>query len=430
MLAVAGYPFWELEFTGDGNLANPQDGARCTTEVSAQNITDLFIFSHGWNNDRADARELYERFFASARNALGSAGGTRAGVVIGIVGVVWPSILFPDDEPARQAAGLASLRNVHADRDPIDELKKVFPQQAAALNEMGQLLKDEPGDVAALERFQTLLKALAPPVSSDEESDDGAMLREPAENVFAAMSQLAPPDDRLATAGLADEFRRLWTGAKEALRATSYWNMKERAGHVGERGVAPFIVRMHHDAGDLRVHLVGHSFGARVVSFSLKGLPASFTGQASPVKSVTLIQGAFSHFAFAEKLPHDGSRSGALKGMAARVDGPIVVTHSDHDLAVCDRYPQVSFIARQDSAGLPEVRYRFGAMGSDGAQAVAAANDVFKPVGQRYAFARGTFLNLNGNDLITKGDPPSGAHSDIFYPEIAWAALQAARVTA
>jgi hypothetical protein len=65
-------------------------------------------------------------------------------------------------------------------------------------------------------------------------------------------------------------------------------------------------------------------------------------------------------------------------------------------------------------------------MGHDGAQAVAAASRPLAPVGQTYEFQAGRFLNLDGNQIITQGGPPSGAHSDIFHPEIAWAALTAA----
>jgi hypothetical protein len=162
------------------------------------------------------------------------------------------------------------------------------------------------------------------------------------------------------------------------------------------------------------------------VSFALKGLPAAFTADRSPVKSVSLIQGAFSHFAYAAALPHDAARAGALHQMAARVDGPLLVTHSVHDLAVCKRYPQASFVARQDASDADDRRFRFGAMGADGAQAVEAKAAPFGPVGQSYTFAKAQFLNLNGDNLITQGKPPSGAHSDIFHPEIAWAVLQAA----
>jgi hypothetical protein len=146
------------------------------------------------------------------------------------------------------------------------------------------------------------------------------------------------------------------------------------------------------------------------------------------VKSLTLLQGAFSHFAFADQLPHDQRRAGGLTNMAARVDGPILVTHSQHDLAVCERYPQASIVSRDDAAALDELRYRFGAFGADGAQEVQAAAASLRPAGQMYPLAKGKFLNLNGDDLITQGDPPSGAHSDIFYEEIAWAVLLASGV--
>ena len=45
--------------------------------------------------------------------------------------------------------------------------------------------------------------------------------------------------------------------------------------------------------------------------------PGSFTGVASPVKSRKSIQGAFSHFAFAHRLPHDPNRCRALPGVEA-----------------------------------------------------------------------------------------------------------------
>ena len=165
-----------------------------------------------------------------------------------------------------------------------------------------------------------------------------------------------------------------------------------------------------------------------MVSFALKGLPAGLERDRSPVKTLFLLQGAFSHFAFADSLPHAANRSGALKGMAARVDGPLVVTYSEHDLAVCKRYPQASFISREDAAGVEDATSRWGAMGSRGAQAVGAAVEPFKAVGQTYPFANGKFLNLDGDHLITRGGPPSGAHSDIIYPEIAWAVLQASKL--
>ena len=134
-----------------------------------------------------------------------------------------------------------------------------------------------------------------------------------------------------------------------------------------QAGLGPLLGRL--PAGRLRVHLVGHSFGARLVSYALAGLPDG----PSPVKSVTLLQGAFSHFAFARPLPFDAGRNGALAGMLARIDGPLTACFSSHDLAVGRFYPLASLAARDDSAGAQDALFRWGGMGADGAQGVQAA---------------------------------------------------------
>src|SRR5918998_6173452 len=61
------------------------------------------------------------------------------------------------------------------------------------------------------------------------------------------------------------------------------------------------------------------------------GLPGNL--DPSPVKAVTLLQGAFSHFAFAQPLPLDANRNGALAGMLDRIDGPLTACFSSHDSA-------------------------------------------------------------------------------------------------
>jgi hypothetical protein len=241
------------------------------------------------------------------------------------------------------------------------------------------------------------------------------------------LTALAEGEENTGTggaAGLGDVFGKLWNGAKGALRVTTYWQMKDRAGVVGKNGLGPLIGRVHQTLPDLRIHLIGHSFGARLVSFALSGLSADAVGSKSPVKSLLLLQGAFSHFSFADKLPFDARRSGDLKGMAARVDGPLVSTHSLKDLAVGRAYPLASIVARQDASALAVDRW--GAIGNDGAQAVDAAAAALGKPGTTYPFSSGKWCNLDGNKVIVNGGPPSGAHSDIVHPHTAWVALAAA----
>ncbi|MYV68886.1 serine-threonine protein kinase, partial [Streptomyces sp. SID2131] len=74
------------------------------------------------------------------------------------------------------------------------------------------------------------------------------------------------------------------------------------------------------------------------VAHALRGLPAG----ARPVASVTLLQGAFSHYAFAARLPHAPEQSGALRDLQHRIRGPLVVCHSRHDTALGTLYPLAS----------------------------------------------------------------------------------------
>ena len=410
MSEIAGLPFWEMHFDENGNAKHFMDDV-------GTGVTDLFVFAHGWNNDFNDAKDLYTRYFEVMADVLITHGG-RPGVAVGVAGVFWPSILWPDDEPQRESTGMASFGPV--EKDWTVEMKKAYSNedQLKAIDRMRELIDQQPNDEQSFSEFQSLLRVIAPKNIESEDSGEAAILDEDPLKVFEALSDLAPAS-RSGQAGLLDAGSRAWGGAQEAARVATYWTMKDRAGVVGERGLGAALRRL---PANLRIHLVGHSFGARLVSFALKANPTN-------VKSVFLLQGAFSHYAFADSLPYEPGQGGALKGMSSRVDGPILVSHSKFDSANCERYPVASWIMRQAAAGITDDP-KWMAMGADGAQAVNAINIPFDAVGCSYTFKKGSFVNLDGNHIITKGGWPSGAHSDIIYPEIAWAGLAAAGVVA
>jgi hypothetical protein len=427
---AAGFEPWRISFdehgtfTGAGNLVK---------EIAAANATDLFVFCHGWNNSERSARSLYERFFRELAGVLATHR-PAAGRVVGTAGVFWPSLLWADEETPAATLPEATPAEEHR---LVEDLRAIYrePGQLAALDAIADLLARRPREHAEVRRFQELLRELVPtPGDVDELDEAGApvLLRE--RDFEVVLTRFADEIDRIRGIGMVDEtdpvveeglgdlFDKLWRGAKEAVRQATYWEMKKRAGNAGTKGLGPLIGRLHAADAGLRVHLMGHSFGARLVAFALRGLPDR---RPSPVKSVLLVQGAFSQFAFADALPHDRDRAGALGGMTKRVDGPIVVTHSTFDGALARLYPMASFAARDDNEAV-DLATRWGAIGHRGAQAVRAAKARLRGVGTKYPFTAGACTNLDGQDVIRRGGGPAGAHSDIFHPEVAWAAVAAA----
>jgi hypothetical protein len=239
--------------------------------------------------------------------------------------------------------------------------------------------------------------------------------------VLDALAGLAP---RAGDAQGLGVFDTLWDGARELVRVLSYYEMKNRAGTIGRRGLGPLLARLQGLRPDLRVHLVGHSFGARLVAFSLLGLPAV---PATPVRSLLLVQGAFSHFSFADPMPIDGARRGALAGVADRVDGPLLATFTAADRAVGWWYPNASRLSREDDQAADVPGYRWGGMGFDAFQQARTVDQRLEPPGTPYGWKAGTFYRLDATHVVNRQlSWFAGAHSDIRKPEIAWAAVTAA----
>ena len=453
MTEIAGLPFWQLTFDAQGDM--DADAARTVgEEIQQQALSDLVVFSHGWNNSPATARRLYSAWFSTLASQLDQAR-TEPPVKVGLVGVFWPSQRWSDEPipdfegttraPAGGAAAAAPVRpTVLAGPPAIDpmtvkELSELFPTGAQHLDRMAELLSEEPTP-SSMSAFKAELDAFAKATAVQDDDGERAseadpageprMLEDAAADLFERYaSQLRESgvtfdDGGGGEAGLADKAKSVWHGAKEALRQMTYWQMKNRAGVVGRKGLGPFLGQLAATQPGIAVHLVGHSFGARVVSDSLAGLPA---GGTSPVRSLTLLQGAFSHFAFADSLPFAPSRKGGLAGQLARINGPLTVCFSSHDDAVGRFYPLASIAARDDSAAAQDRVYRWGGMGHDGAQAVAAKRDTLQAAGPDavYQFRDQQALNIDASDVVRAGGPPSGAHSDIVHPELTWVVLKA-----
>lgn len=416
MADIAGLTYYEVDFAADGALTS--DGG-LPAAVATGGITDLFVFSHGWNSSVEGAQSLYDSMFSLLAPMLGDKLSTSAAV-----GIIWPSLLFPDDDPARAHAAPASGAQLAA------ALAPAFPGNVHNLTTMGTMLDQQPADPASLQQFHELASGLVTtPALAPEDAGPAAAITAETGAVFghaAAMTRAPGP----AAQGLPNPFKTLWSGAREVLRSMSYYVMKNRAGVIGRQGLGQMLARLAASAPGLRVHLMGHSFGARLVSYALTGLPATAIGSASPVKSLTLIQGAFSHFAFARPTPSKAVAAGALSGVVNRVDGPLLSTFSAADRAVGWWYPAASMLAHQNAESMADLTYEWGGMGHDGFQQSPAANKTaLKSQGSAYGFAAGGIYQLDADTVIAQNQSPFvGAHCDICHPEVAWAVVSAARL--
>ncbi|RSN98350.1 serine-threonine protein kinase [Streptomyces sp. WAC 05379] len=437
--AVGVSPYWELTFDADGD---PDAGRRdrLLAGVARHDVRDLIVFAHGWNSDRSGATRLYDAFFAPIPGLVPEAR-------VGYVGVVWPSMRFSDepipDFPRAVAAEMP--RRPALDKDTRHALLETFPGRATVIEQIARMLDQQPREEAELAEFGRLVRLLVdvvppgpqalfaadtlcegvPQDSPDLFADSTAAV---CEDFAQALTHLEAPDpapESVASFSLPNP----WEGAHELLRQATYYAMKRRAGTVGERGLGRVVGQLAARSPELRVHLVGHSFGARLVSFALRGLPEGVRS----VKSVTLLQGAFSHYAFASRLPHDARAGGVLEGQHNRIDGPLVCCHSRHDSALSTMYPLASRMAG-DARGIaaPDIGRmlgaKWGAMGHDGVQAVPGTKSYDLAGALRAKLPASGCVNVDAAAVVRRGGPPAGAHCDIVHRELARLVLAAGRI--
>ncbi len=447
---ATGEPVWDLQFDENGALTTPARGD-FLAEVAAQGVTDVFAFSHGWGTAQNDALALYNAMFPMIRTA---AQDVPALGKIGFAGIYWPSLWFPPT-PATAPPSVGSTQadtggqvSLSAGTAAVSgaeiaaSLQPGFtdPDQQKSITQIGQLIdqgqamageaQPDAAKTQLLTQISQLIASLVPPAPAgggDEDAGETALLltTNPAADYQATAEVFGSVPPGGAEQSIGDWFNTAINGAKDAVRVLSYSIMKSRAGTVGQTGLGPLLAAVHAQSAGVRVHLIGHSFGARLVSFALSGVG---TPAASPVASLLLLEGAFSHYSFAAAAGNPFGVPGTLNTFNDRVHGPLAATFSVYDWAVGIWYPKASFLSGQNISAV--VTDRWGGMGSDGFQAVAPAADVTMPAagGLGYGFTAGTYYRVNAANVIdnTAGEPFSGAHSDIRKMPVAQLAVAAA----
>ncbi len=428
-------PQFKVEFTKQGKAFNANQVQQVLDNLG--DVTDLFVISHGWNNNTAEADSLYDRLFQSIDEILG------ADVVAGLedrrfaaVRVFWPSKKFDDAQliPGGGAAS-ATAENDQALVDLLESMKldperlggtEVNSDWAAELDRAQSLIPRLETDEAARAEFVECLRGTLD--QGEAHTDDGSQefFTRDASDLFdrfgTTVTAPVPAGAGGATAvgggegaaGLGDLLSGIKAAARRIANYATYYRMKARAGLVGRTGVQQLIRQIRQRKPDVKIHLIGHSFGGRLVTAAADALDPS-----TPSVSVTLLQAAFSHNGLAKDF--DGSHDGLFRKLVAekRASGPILITHTKNDRAVGVAYPLASRVANQQASALGDENDPYGGMGRNGAQHTPEATNVpggLKDVGEAYAFALGKVFNLKADRFI-KG------HSDVTGHQVAYAIL-------
>ena len=433
------FPYFEVQFTKKGEVNDPAEVNQLLDFLGQGDVTDILVISHGWNNDMTEARGLYKEFFERVRDEISSdRPGGIAARKFAVFGILWPSKKFADEDQI--PSGAASLAAPEADTaeliSQLDTLKGFFDNSDAdlLLSRAQQLVPRLENDPAAANEFTDLIRSLPGNKENNAEDNSDRFFTISSQELMDTMSRpdlAAPPEPGMGGAagfdpaggalGIKDFLGGVLAGARKVLNFTTYIQMKERAGLVGRVGVNGTLKQIRETDPAIKIHLIGHSFGGRLVTSAANAGDGS--AESKP-NTMTLLQAAFSHNGFAQKF--DGKRDGFFREVVTKgkVSGPIIITHSVQDRAVGFAYPLASKLSDDDSAGFGGPDDRFGGIGRNGAQHTPEA-DNSSPLGANdciYSFQAAKLYNLNA-DAVIQG------HSDIRRSEVAHALLCAIATT-
>jgi hypothetical protein len=210
METIAGFPFTGIEFTKDGAVAKNAQVQAALSMLDEQHATDVLVLSHGWNNDMADARELYTNLLRRIRASLEAHKVSGADRAYSVIGVFWPSKKFAEKDLI--PSGAAALGSAVTDAvlvEQLDDLKGVFSAEHAdaALEQAKQLVPSLEGSPAARREFADLIRSVVPPSAADDEDATTAFFKLSGDQLMAQLSKpvlppVPPPGQRGGAARL------------------------------------------------------------------------------------------------------------------------------------------------------------------------------------------------------------------------------------
>ena len=456
MEQLQGFDFFPLQFDDNGKLTSADLWKEFKQRAGAANgPTDAIFIAHGFRNDEGEARNLYGEFLKNFRGNMtqGPVAAALAGRRFIVGGVFWPSKAFKEEfgeEEAKEAGGTQSFggEDVEGDLDPVraqlDELRDLATDAAAKkrIDEAKAMLSSLANDPDAQDKFTKLVLSTVDDSNADPnegldrvKSQDGHELldklrvplfvptvKRDAEGGGTMSFDAGAGGGAVGTVqGVRGFFGSVAGRVGQFLNLTSWYVMKDRSGKVGENGVAPCVRELRKEHPKLRIHLVGHSLGGRLMASCAKALAQD---PVVHVDSLTLLQAAFSHYGLSADNLH-GSVGFFRDAITQKVvTGPMVATFSFQDTVVGKAYAISSRLAGDNVKAIGDENDQYGGIGRNGAQNLKEfSSERLHDVGAAYTLKSDVVQCLDGSGgLIT-------SHGDVRNERVTWAFASAVAAT-
>ncbi len=452
MPAVNGFDFLPLSFDANGNLTDPTQFA--ALQQRAATATDVIYMVHGFRNNMQDATTWYTAFLGTLRTNLARPEFKKlAGRDMIVAAIFWPSKPLPETfGSAPKAEG--STQSVDDDdvlsplpsllptmTKKLEDLKDTGPAEAASLDQAIALLPTLDDDRETQDKFAQLVLASLPKEQLDptegidlvEEQKGSEMFQKlqesttiPAQNIQSGTNRgdggVSDPDDfdDVSSEGSVESvgsfFGSILGGVDTFINLTTFLAMKNRGSVVGKTGVAKTVRDLKTAKPALKIQLIGHSLGACTIASCVKALTGDPMVQPD---SVTLLEGAFSHYGFS---PNNGiGQVGFYRDVIVKkvVKGPFIATWSAQDSVVADAYTATAVLVQNATEAFGDGNDRFGGLGRSGTQltpeSVALKLHDLSQSGDAYNFKTGIITNLDGSGGLIKD------HGDITNANVTYA---------
>jgi hypothetical protein len=432
-------PFVILGFDALGHCQDVTRRDEIVRRVNSGEFTDVFVFSHGWNNDWHDVTTGYDKFIEGFRRLRRENPWTSAEAAYQpvLIGIFWPSIILvlPHERRPSHAGiggqtGQKDETTKTIERSELDDLAL-----AVGPDHRERFLTLAGFDEAKWGRDQAeeLARILAPVYAAIQDDDipGSAPLSQPDELLKAWR---APSDD--PGSGIATTVKGRATGAarhagnvsylkpRQIIRGTTVRRMKDRAKVVGGVGVGDLLGKLLTGA-PVRVHLIGHSYGCQVV---LSAVCSENATTERKIESALLLQPAISAWCFAPQV-HDTGKPGGYEPALSLIRQPILTTFSVNDKPL-RRYYHLALDRRGDAGErriAPGIVPYYAALGGYGPRGLAES--VAKPVPM--CLPPETYVDLTAPNLrvlALDGKGYVADHGDISSPATYWALEQQVRM--